>query len=279
VSVVLGLLAALAYGISDFLGGIASRRARAITVLVYSYPIGAALMAGLLLVFPGRLSAPTVLWSLGGGACGFVGVLLMYSAMAIAPLNVVSPVTATCTAAVPVLWGVLSGERPALLGWLGIAVGFASIGLVSRTPRGPGDGPGAGGRAIVLALVAGLGFGAYFICLAHSGHDSGMWPVVIARLFASVLCVLAARRARALTPLPRGAVRLTVFAGLLDASANGLFLLASRDGYLSLAGILTALYPAGTVALAVVILKERTGRVQRVGFGLAAASVLLLTTT
>ena len=288
-SVVLALLAALAYGISDFLGGLASRRARAITVLLYSYPIGTAVMAVPLAFDAGPVSASTLLWSIGGGAFGLVGVLLMYSAMAIAPLNVVSPITATCTAAVPVAGGVLIGERPSVQSWIGVVVGLGAIALVSRAPdpdpeqHAPAQdrvdvraGPRVSTPAVLMALIAGVGFGAYFLCLAGADSDSGMWPVVLARAAASLLCVLLVRAMGAPAVLPRSAVRLTLGVGVLDAAANAFFLLAARSGYLSLAGLLTSLYPAGTVALAVVLLRERTGALQRLGFGFAAVAVLLL---
>lgn len=283
-SVILGLLAALSYGISDFLGGIASRRIRAVTVLLWAYPIGTALMIALLPLFPGSVDLPTVLWSAAGGACGFIGVLLMYSAMAIAPLNVISPLTATSTAAVPVIGGVAAGERPGALAWLGIALGFAAIAMVSRSPAPEVDPasaeptPHATPRAILLALLAGVGFGAYFICLAQADHASGMWPVVLARLCSCALAVAFAWRMAALIPLPRTAIAVTIGAGVLDAAANGLFLFASREGYLSLVGVLTSLYPAGTIALAVLLLHERTNAIQRVGFVAAGAAVLLLMT-
>lgn len=293
-SVVLGLLAALSYGISDFLGGIASRRVRPVTVLLYIYPIGAIAMLALVGLAPGHVGAATLAWSAAGGLWGMLGVLLMYSAMATAPLNVVSPLTATSTAAVPVLAGVLSGERPGALAWIGIALGFAAIALVSRSPddapeaaANPADLPRDGNaaaiqpristRAVVLALCAGIGFGGYFLCLARAGDDSGLWPVVISRIVASLLAVGVAWRAAALTTMPRTMWRLVIAAGILDASANAFFLLASREGYLSLAGVLTSLYPAATVTLAIVVLRERVGAAQRLGFVLALAAILLLT--
>jgi drug/metabolite transporter (DMT)-like permease len=275
-AVLFALLAAAAYGISDFVGGIASRRVSAFSVLLISTPLGALIMAALLPVYGGRVSAGTLSWSLAGGAAGLVGVLLLYSALALAPMNIISPVTAVMSAVVPVLGGVLLGERPHPLAWAGIAVGLLAVVLVSRQPEDHPHGP-VGWLPLAMAVIAGVGFGAYFICLARSDHDSGIWPVVISRACSAVLILplaLTGGRRRRLGPSLLG---LAAVAGALDATANLAFLLASRHGLLSLSGVITALYPAGTVLLAVLILNEHTGRLQRTGLGLAAAAVVLLT--
>ncbi|HJQ00991.1 MAG TPA: EamA family transporter [Jatrophihabitans sp.] len=275
-AVLFALLAAAAYGISDFVGGIASRRVSAFSVLLISTPLGALLMAALLPVYGGPVSAGTLGWSLAGGAAGLVGVLLLYSALALAPMNIISPVTAVMSAVVPVFGGVLLGERPHPLAWAGIAVGLLAVVLVSRQPEDHPHGP-VGWLPLAMAVIAGVGFGAYFICLARSDHDSGIWPVLISRACSAVLILplaLTGGRRRRLGPSLLG---LATVAGALDATANLAFLLASRHGLLSLSGVITALYPAGTVLLAVLILKEHTGRLQRTGLGLAAAAVVLLT--
>jgi drug/metabolite transporter (DMT)-like permease len=274
VAVVLALLAALIYGVSDFVGGFASRSAAAIAVLAYNYPFGAVVMAALLPVFPGHVSAATLLWSVGGGLFGLFGVALLYSALAVAPMNVVSPITAVLTAIVPLAFGVATGERPGPLAWSGMVVGLVAVVLVSRTPSESAHGP-VPLRPLLMAVGAGLGFGGYFICLARSGSDSGLWPVVIARIAASVAVLPLALRLRSVL-LPARVLRLALLSGALDAGANLFFLLATRHGYLSIASVITALYPAGTVGLAAVVLHERTGRWQRVGLALAAGSVVLV---
>jgi drug/metabolite transporter (DMT)-like permease len=280
VSVLFALLAALVYGISDFVGGLTARRVKAITVLLYSYPVGALLMVALLPVFPGPISAVTLWWGLAGGVAGFVGVLSMYTALAMAPMNIVSPITAVCSAAIPVVAGVLDGERPGAFAWYGIALGLVAVSLVSRGPHD--DSSVLAGRrrtrtrAVILALVAGAGFGGYFICLARADADSGLWPVVLARVSASALTIPVAIRMRAFHSLGGRLLLLAGLAGVLDAVANLLFLLAAREGLLSLASVITSLYPAGTVLLAAVLLRERTSLAQRIGFGIAVASILLV---
>lgn len=275
-AVLFALLAAAAYGVSDFVGGLASRRIPAVTVLLASYPIGTVLIAAALPVYGGPISAGTVAWSLSGGAAGLVGVALLYTALGQAPMNVISPVTAVMTAVVPIVAGVLQGERPHLLAWIGIVLGLVAVTLITRQPADHPHGP-IGWRPLTMAVLSGVGFGAYFICLARTDEDSGLWPVVLSRTMAVLLVVPLAAALAGFVRIPRPVLALAAVAGVLDAVANLAFLLASRHGLLSLSSVITSLYPAGTVLLAVLILKERTGAVQRVGLGVAAAAVVLLT--
>jgi drug/metabolite transporter (DMT)-like permease len=276
VGVLFALIAATAYGISDFIGGFASRRVSALNVLLISYPVGGAVMAAGLPLFGGPVSTQTLAWSLAGGVFGLAGVALLYSALAVAPMNIVSPVTAVMSAVVPVVGGVLRGERPQLLAWLGILLGLVAVVLISRQPSDHSHLP-ANWQPLLMSVLAGLGFGAYFVCLASTDHDSGMWPVVISRLCSAVLVVPLLCTVDRFARPPGGVLGLAAVAGALDATANVAFLLSSRHGLLSLAGVITALYPAGTVLLAMMILKERTGTVQRAGLAIAVASVVLLT--
>jgi drug/metabolite transporter (DMT)-like permease len=200
----------------------------------------------------------------------------MYSALAVAPMNIISPVTAVMSAAVPVLGGVLRGERPAVLAWLGIVLGLLAVVLISRQPADHPH-PPVGCRWLLTAVLAGVGFGSYFICLAATDHDSGVWPVVISRLCSSVLVVPLLLTVDRYVRPSSGVLGLAAVAGGLDALANLAFLLSSRHGLLSLAGVITAMYPAGTVLLAMGFLKERTGTAQRAGLAMAACAVVLLT--
>jgi drug/metabolite transporter (DMT)-like permease len=281
VTVVFGLLAAALYGVGDFAGGMAARRVEransAITVLLHSYPVGAVLMAALLPLFPGHLDGRVLGFGVLGGLAGLLGVAVMYQLMVTAPMNVVSPTTAVLAAIVPVVVGVGIGERPALTAWIGIAIGLAAVLLVSRTTEDHPHGR-TGARVIVLAFVAGVGFGLYFVFLARAGHDSGLWPLVISRVASALAIVPLAARMRGIVRItvPR-TLTITLLAGACDALANMFFLLASRAGLLSLASVLTSLYPAMTVLLAVLVLREHTSRTQRIGLALAAASVVLIT--
>lgn len=275
-TVLLGLLASISYGIGDFAGGFASRRHSAISILVYSYPVGAVLMVAMLPFFPGHLTAHVALFGTLGGMAGMVGVVLMYQLMVTAPMNVISPVTAVLAAIVPVVAGVVIGERPAVAAWFGIVLGGIAVVLCSRTSEENPHGP-IGVRVLALAFVAGLGFGLYFVFLSRAGHHDGLWPLVVSRLTSSVLILPLAMARRAFVRITGRTLAITVAAGALDAAANMFFLLATHSGLLSLAGVLTSLYPAVTVLLAVGLLHEHTSRVQRAGLGLAGLAVVLIT--
>jgi drug/metabolite transporter (DMT)-like permease len=276
VTVVLGLAAAILYGIGDFAGGIASRRHTAVTVLLWSYPVGAVLMAVMLPFFGGHLDGKALLYGTLGGTAGLIGVVVLYWLMTVAPINVVSPVSAVLAAIVPVLVGVAIGERPQVAAWLGMLLGLGAVVLVSRTTDAHPHGRIAP-RLIALACVSGCGFGIYFVLLARAGTHTGLWPLVISR-FSSAALILPLAKARGALVTVRGRMLpVVVLAGACDALANMCFLLATREGLLSIASVLTSLYPAATVVLAVWVLREHVSNVQRLGLGLAGASIVLIT--
>lgn len=274
--VLLGLLGALAYGISDFAGGVASRSRNSFTVLLWAYPVGAILCAALLPLSLGELTWRVVLCGIGGGLSGLTAVSIFYRLMAAGPMNVISPITGVLAAIVPVVLGLVIGERPSALAWLGILLGLLAVLFVSRTGA---DHPHARVpvRTTLLAAVAGIGFGLYFVFLNRAGDDSGLWPLLVARLTSSVLIVPVALRVRAFATLPPRILWIALLTGVCDASANLFFLLASREGLVSIAGVLTALYPAVTVLLAIGFLHERVSRPQVAGLALAVGSIVLVT--
>jgi drug/metabolite transporter (DMT)-like permease len=276
VTVLLGLAAAILYGVGDFAGGMGARRTSAVTTLLWSYPVGAALMAALLPAFGGHFTARAGWFGVLGGCAGLLGVIVLYSLMTVAPINIVSPVSAVFAAIVPVAVGVATGDRPALSAWFGIVLGFLAVVLVSRTTEEHPHGRIAP-RIILLAVLSGVGFGLYFVFLARAGDNTGLWPLLVSRVASAVLIVpIAASRAAVRTVRGR-TLAIVLLAGSCDALANFCFLLAARSGLLSLASVLTSLYPATTVLLAMGLLHEHASRVQRVGLLLAAGSIVLIT--
>ena len=193
-------------------------------------------------------------------------------------MSVVAPVTAVGAAALPVLWGLAAGERPSAIALGGVAVALVAVVFVSRIE---GDEAAAAGGAIVLvmAAVAGLGFGGVFIFLAEAGEDAGLWPLLVMRITSvSVLGLGALATRRAMAPGGAAAWRIVLATGALDMTANVLYVFATRTGLLSLVAVLSSLYPAATVVLARVVLAERLGRMQTMGLGLAGAGVVLIAT-
>ena len=275
-TVLLGLAAAILYGVGDFAGGIGARRVGAVTTLLWSYPVGAVLMAALLPAFGGQFTVRAGVFGILGGCAGLLGVIVLYSLMAIAPINIVSPVSAVLAAIVPLAVGVGIGERPGISAWFGILLGFVAVVLVSRTTEEHPHGRVAP-RIILLAVLAGVGFGLYFVCLDRAGSGTGIWPLLVSRVASAILIVPIAASRSAIRSVSGRTLAIVLLAGTCDALANFCFLLAARSGLLSLASVLTSLYPATTVLLAMGLLHEQASKVQRVGLLLAAGSIVLIT--
>jgi drug/metabolite transporter (DMT)-like permease len=270
VAAFLALFSALVYGCADFCGGKATRRAAAQTVTVSSQLVGFVLVLALAPVVP---SDGVTIRALGfgalGGLAGAVGLMCLYHALSIGTMSIVSPVTAVVAASVPVVAGLLSGERLKAVGIVGIVLGLIAVVLVSLSDSTGGDAR----RAALFSLVAGLGFGFFFVALAHTGTKPGLWPLVAARPASMLLAGMLAARSGHRLVVGREIGVITGAAGVLDMAANVLFLYASQRGALAIVGVLSSLYPLSTVALARLVDHERLRRVQWAGLALAIAAV------
>lgn len=279
IALVLSLLAALSWGVSDFVGGLAARRATALATVLIAFPLGAIGFALLAPLAGGSVSAATLWLSIACGVLSAFGVLWFYAALAAGPMSVVSPLTALLVAGLPLLAGLLLGERPGPVALAGAGIAVVAVVLVSWEDRtAQVEGARLTARALWLTVGAGAAYAGYFVVLDRVPADSGLWPLVVSRAVGSVLVVvayLAGRRLHLLTGVP---ARLAIAAGVLDVVANVAFLYALRAGLLTLVSVLTALYPAATVLLARLVLGERTSLVQRLGLGLAVVAVALIAT-
>ena len=275
-AVLLALLASLAYGVGDFCGGFASRRAPALQVLLLGGPVGTVLLLAAALAVGGDVLAGA-LSGLLAGLAGAVGVIVFYRGLAVGTMSVIAPITALTSAAVPLAVGLFQGERPGVLGAVGVVVALVALVLVGLEPRRPDAPRGRGlGAGVGLALLAGAGFGLFFVGLDQSPDDTGLWPVVWGRV-ATVAVVVAAALQGKVFGLPRGRTALIALAsGVLDATANVGVLLTVRAGDLSTGSVLISLYPAATLVLARFVLGERLGPVQRLGLGVAVLGVVLI---
>ncbi|MFI0419334.1 EamA family transporter [Spongiactinospora sp. 9N601] len=275
-AVVLATACALVYGTADFFGGLATRRSRLLAVVVLSQFSGLVFVAAVLPAMPGSPSLEALLWGMVAGVSGTTGLLLFYRALAAGTMSVVAPTTATTSAAVPVLFGLVSGERPALTALAGVALALAAVLLVSRAPKGAAASAPTG--PLLSALAAGAGFGGFFILVAQAPHDAGLWPLAGARTVSiALVVVLALITRRTVRPGP-GALPIIAVSGVLDMLANMLYLLAAQRGLLSLVAVLVSLYPATTILLARFVLRERLRRLQMGGVVMALAAVALIAT-
>lgn len=271
----LALASALAFGMSDVTGAVAARRSSVRAVTLGIQLSGALVLVPLVLLVGGVVSWRAVLVGAAAGAVGNLGLLLYLRCMALGPIGVISPIAALVGAAVPLAWGVLAqGDVLGLPQRTGVALGLAAVVAVAYVPGTSIR--RSGSRGPLAAVVAGVLFGLFFVLLAATPDDSGLWPLVGARVAGSsiaLVLVLAARQ-----PARLGAARrLTIVSGAAEAGANALFLLASREGLLSLVSLLTSLYPVVALLAARLWLHERLSRLQAAGVALALVATALLT--
>jgi drug/metabolite transporter (DMT)-like permease len=275
---ILAIGSALFYGAADFMGGLTTRRAGAIPVVIVSQFSGLVLVALVLpVLWPASPGRPDLLWGAVAGLTGGVGVGLLYRALAIGTMAVVAPTTAVCAVTIPVVVSLILGERPMPLALAGIVLGIVSIALVSRQET-PAD-LGAGARpssGVGTALASGVAIGFFLLALAQTRTEAGMWPLLVSRTVSVLLFGLVALAGRRSIRMPAGTAALAAACGMVDMLANALYLLAARQGPLSLVVTLASLYPASTVLLARVILGERLNGWQVTGVGCAMAAVVLI---
>jgi drug/metabolite transporter (DMT)-like permease len=275
VAVLLALASALIWGASDFAGGYASRRTAAQAVVVGSQGAGLVVLLVLLPALGGSATAGDLALGAAAGAAGGLGLTVFYRAMATGVMSVLAPTTGVCAAAVPVVAGLVLGERIGVAAALGIALALVAVVLVAA------EGGLAGLRAarpagLAAALVAGLLFGLFFVFLHRTHADAGLTPLVAARIASVVLVTATAVAGRAPLRVPRRVVPLVLLAGIGDVTANALYLVATQHGSLAITGVLASLYPASTVLLAQLVLRERLVRTQAAGLVAAVAAVVLI---
>jgi len=279
----LALVSALLYGAADFTGGLATRRAATIPVVVISQFSGMLLLVLLLPLLPGSSpSRPDLWWGVLAGLTGGIGVALLYRALAIGRMAVVAPTTAVCAVAIPVVVAMLLGERPGPLAAGGILLGIVSIVLVSQQSQ-TASAPAAGASrplglppGVAIALLSGVAIGFFFLSLARTAPQAGMWPILAARLTSVTLFGVGAWTGGLSFRLPRPPLILALGGGMVDMLANAAYLLAVRDGPLSLVVTLSSLYPASTVILARVVLGERLNGRQVGGVLCALGAIVLI---
>jgi drug/metabolite transporter (DMT)-like permease len=266
-------MAAGAYGTSDFLGGFASKRSAALTVVFTSQMVSWPLYL-LLAVLTNDPFPPLrdLAIGAGSGAVGLIALAALYRGLATQPMTLVAPVSGVVAALIPVVFSLLTLGLPSATMLLGFGAALLAVWLVSG---------GASTRPIRLGdlrlpVTAGLGFGVLFILLSEATRLSTYYPLLALRTVSLVLLWLLIRRARLPLFVPRQDRLLALLTGLGDMGGNIFFVLAAQVGRLDVASVLTALYPAATVLLAAVVLRERLNRLQSVGVVMALTAIVLL---
>lgn len=265
----LAVLSSIAYGSADFCGGLATKRgAPLFAVVLVGQLTGLVLVVVALPFLPP--SSPTPIdfaWGAAAGFAGGIGVALLYRALSIGVMSVVAPVTAVCAVIVPLLVGLLLGERPTLLAMIGIALAVLAIVLVSQS------GEKHASTGVLTAIASGVVIGFFLVFLARSGPSAGLWPLIAARVVSVSVFAVANRSLPSRKSLP-----LIIGGGALDMLANILYVLAVRQGLLSIVATLTSLYPTSTIILARFVLRERLRAVQIAGVACAGLAIVLIVT-
>ena len=268
----LSLSAAVSWGAADFSGGIATKAANVFSVVVVAHATGLAFMLLLALLVGEPIPAWTsLLWGIVAGLAGGIGLAALYKALAVGKMGINAPLSSVITAVVPLLFSFSTEGLPHAVQMIGFVLALVSIWLIA-TQRGSGD----GSQGMGLAVVAGIGFGGFLLFIKLAGSEAVFWPLVSARS-ASFLLMLAITVIRGGDwKHSRGSVSYMLLAGILDSGANALYVAAAQRGRLDVAAVLSSLYPASTVILARLVLKERLSRLQRVGMAAALIAVSLI---
>lgn len=270
--VLLALAAAVAYGLSDFIGGVASRRTSSWPVAVIA-GVGALVGSVVLAVaLPGDPHGTDLAWGVLSGLGAGAGSGFLYRGFASGRMGVIAPVSAVGAAVVPVAAGVLGGERPSLTVWIGVVLALPGIWFVSREKQvgvGLADG-------LLDGVIAGIGFGVFFAAIGQVPERGGYWPLALGQgvslvVIAAVAALLGARWRPTARSQAWGLV-----AGALASVAMLGFLAATHTGLLTVAAVITSLYPAATILLATLLLREPIHRPQGLGMLLCAGAVALV---
>ena len=272
VSPSLSLSAAVSWGAADFSGGIATRQSNVFSVVVIAHATGLLFM--LLLALLSRepmLSATSLLWGLAAGAAGGAGLACLYKALAIGKMGLTAPLSAVITALVPLAFSFGTQGLPRRGQLFGFVMAVVSIWLIARQ-----SGAANGSAGLGLAVAAGVGFGGFLLFIKFAGAQAVFCPLAAARTASLILMIAIIAAGRGEWRLARGTLWYVLLAGVLDSGANALYVAATQRGRLDVAAVLSSLYPASTVLLARVVLKERLSRLQSAGIATALVAVALI---
>lgn len=276
VAVLLALLSAASIGGADFVGGRLAMRTWPVAVVTVAGTVDLVLLGIVSAIVGVDPSRSDIAWAAVGGVVGGVAFAVFLRAMAAGPMSVVSPVTALVGVATPFTAGLVLGERPSTLAWIGCVLGLLAVWLSSATRTAPGAAAAPAPITLVLAAISGLGFGGFVIILEQTSEASGVFPVVVARAVGVVVLAgisLAARR----PVLPEPGLRAqALLMGLLQAIATGALILALHEGELTLVGVVSSLYPVTTLLLARGLLGEHLDRLHQLGVAIALVAVVLI---
>lgn len=274
-TVLFSLIAAATAGTSDFLGGLASRNARAIRVTAIAQTLGFGLLVVVASFITSTVVSADLLWGAVSGVGGSLGLMSLYVGYAKARVGIAAPVAGVGSAALPaVVDAFTDGEPLGSLALVGVLVGLVAVALVSM--QGNVDGQGSAAISLLYGVGGGLGLGLLLTGLSRAGEDSGLWPLAASRLMGALTLFAIMAVTRESVRLPKVVLPQVVGVAVLGAVANGFFIAASQAGSTAVAAVVTSLFPAFTVGWAVVVFGERLRTIQVAGLVLALVAVSLI---
>ena len=274
-SIFYGILSAATWGAADFIGGLASKRTSPYRVLFLAEIAGMVPFAALAIVLREPVpAAADMLLGAGSSLLGLTGLLFLYRALATGQMTIAAPVSALFAALIPVIFGFLTLGAPAPATLVGFGLAFAAVWLISQTGMSNWRFTFTDLR---LPLLSGLFFGLYFLIIHRATLNAFFWPLAAARFAGFVAFGLYALITRQPALPPRDIWGLCLVNGVIDIGGNAFYVLAAQAGRIDVAAVLGALYPASTVLLAWIILKEKLTWLQTIGMMLAFAAIVLFT--
>jgi len=276
-SILYGIASAVSWGAGDFAGGLSSRKVGAYRAVFYADFFGMFLLLAAYLIYPETLPAARVIWvSATGGMLGTTGLLILYYSLTKGLMSIAAPVSALFAAVLPVIVGSLTEGLPGPFQLLGFVLALGAVWLISQ---GNGSFHVSSLSDLRLPILAGLGFGCYFILLHSATQDTTatLWPMITSRIAGTLLVLAFVLARREPLGVPRGAWNVVLINATLDLFGNFFYILASKAGRLDIAAVLSSLYPGATVVLAWLLLKEHLSRWQLVGILLALGAIVLFT--
>ncbi|MCM1986763.1 DMT family transporter [Methanococcoides seepicolus] len=271
--ILLGLASAAAWGAADFGGGFASKRTSEYSVVILMQAVGLILLPILAIVFSEQFPrGGGIFWGFVAGVAGSLGLVFLYRALSQGKMGVVAPVSAIITVALPVIYGAIKEGLPSVYQMAGFMVALVAMWLISSSD----DNGDIRRQDIVLPLLAGVGFGIFFISVDMFSEDAVFWPLTVAKLSSVITILLISILTRSRGIPTRGALPLIILAGIFDAGGNLFFALASQIGRVDIATVIASLYPGSTVLLAWIFLKERLALKQWMGVVLALVAIVFI---
>lgn len=274
----LALSAALFFGLTHFFSGLLSRRADGKAIAFFAQAGGTVFILLCIGLFPAdRVDMASILWGTASGIGTGIGVAFLYRAMGVGKFSVVVPVSDVAAVALPVLAAVaIFGDRPPALAWGGIGLTLPALWLTSRTAADTTAADTGFATGTASALIAGVAFAVQFVALAQAHESAGMWPIVASRIASVAAIAILLTGSFSSLKLPAKIVAPAAGAGVLGTFALVLYSFAVQQQLLSLAVVLTALYPAIPVILGLIFLREQLSSLQVTGLVLAAAAIALI---